>query len=398
MTADHRRPALPPRHHENPERSGRTDDRLTRMDKPRLPEEPVRPLGRPSAAGLPARPLPRRTAGAHRRPSAGPPKPPDKTKRRFIQLVICLAVFGAALLMKIIAPDSAESIKRVFADSIGGGLDYKAAFASVGQALAGGGHLSEVWEAFSAALFNADAERPPGQPDGVHLPDEMAGGAGENPIADEPDDSAYSTVLDIEEAQRDELTSQALSAAGPADARKEWPGFVTQLSGWEVSLSEADVLDDTPPIPFGLALPVNVDYARSEISFESAVPVFGSKTSDFGYRDHPITGDLLFHYGLDIAVPTGTGIRCFADGVVTATGESPSYGRYVKVGHDGGLSTFYAHCSRILTQKGQNVQKGDIIAQVGMTGWATGPHLHFEVHRGDTILNPNHYITPEAPV
>ena len=86
-------------------------------------------------------------------------------------------------------------------------------------------------------------------------------------------------------------------------------------------------------------------------------------------------------------------VSSFADGAVTAVGESSDLGRYVAVAHANGFSTLYAHCTRVTASAGQQVSRGDPIAEVGDTGRATGPHLHFELHRGSTYLNPVYYVT-----
>ena len=84
-------------------------------------------------------------------------------------------------------------------------------------------------------------------------------------------------------------------------------------------------------------------------------------------------------------------IGCFADGTVTAVGESSSYGKYITVAHEGGYSTLYAHCSRITASSGQQVALGDPIAEVGETGNATGPHLHFALQKDTVYLDPAYY-------
>ena len=96
---------------------------------------------------------------------------------------------------------------------------------------------------------------------------------------------------------------------------------------------------------------------------------------------------------LDIAAPEGAVVSSFADGTVTAVGESSELGRYVAVSHAYGFSTLYAHCTRVTASAGQRVSRGDPIAEVGDTGRATGPHLHFELHCGSTYLNPVYYVT-----
>ena len=114
------------------------------------------------------------------------------------------------------------------------------------------------------------------------------------------------------------------------------------------------------------------------------LPVAGTITSPQGYRTDPITGETSYHSGTDIAVPEGTPILAAADGTVTIANAldswGGSYGYHVKLDHGGGLTTLYAHCSRICVTAGQQVKAGQVIAYVGHTGRATGPHLHFEVH------------------
>ena len=113
------------------------------------------------------------------------------------------------------------------------------------------------------------------------------------------------------------------------------------------------------------------------------LPVAGTITSPQGYRTDPITGEVSYHSGTDIAVPEGTPILAAADGTVTIANAldswGGSYGYHVKLDHGGGLTTLYAHCSSICVTAGQQVKAGEVIAYVGHTGRATGPHLHFEV-------------------
>ena len=114
------------------------------------------------------------------------------------------------------------------------------------------------------------------------------------------------------------------------------------------------------------------------------LPVAGTITSPQGYRTDPITGEVSYHSGTDIAVPEGTPILAAADGTVTIANAldswGGSYGYHVELDHGGGLTTLYAHCSSICVTAGQQVAAGQVIAYVGHTGRATGPHLHFEIH------------------
>ncbi len=118
------------------------------------------------------------------------------------------------------------------------------------------------------------------------------------------------------------------------------------------------------------------------------LPVPGRITSTFGYRVHPITGVYKLHTGVDIACSTGTPIRAAADGEVIIAGWQGAYGYTVVIDHGGGVSTLYGHCSRILVGVGEEVQKGQVIARVGSTGFSTGPHCHFEKRVNGKPVNP----------
>ena len=126
------------------------------------------------------------------------------------------------------------------------------------------------------------------------------------------------------------------------------------------------------------------DTTLADGALQWPLPVAGTITSPQGYRTDPITGETSYHSGTDIALPEGTPILAAADGTVTIANAldswGGSYGYHVKLDHGGGLTTLYAHCSRICVTAGQQVTAGQVIAYVGQTGRATGPHLHFEVH------------------
>lgn len=139
------------------------------------------------------------------------------------------------------------------------------------------------------------------------------------------------------------------------------------------------------------AVPANVSYECPALPFEYVSPVSGIRSSGFGYRMHPIENTVKYHYGTDFAANTGTAVTAFADGVIAAVGDSDSYGKYVIIEHSDGYSTLYAHCSELCMNCG-NVSRGDVIAKVGSTGAATGPHLHFELMHNDIYLNPEFYL------
>lgn len=118
-------------------------------------------------------------------------------------------------------------------------------------------------------------------------------------------------------------------------------------------------------------------------------PLSGKITSRFGSRESIRSSG---HTGLDIAAPKGTKIKAAASGTVIFAGYSGAYGNVVKISHGSEIKTYYAHCSKLYVKKGQKVSAGDIIASVGSTGRSTGNHLHFEVVKNGTSLNPQNYL------
>jgi murein DD-endopeptidase MepM/ murein hydrolase activator NlpD len=117
----------------------------------------------------------------------------------------------------------------------------------------------------------------------------------------------------------------------------------------------------------------------------------GYITDGFGYRKDPFSERREFHYGIDIAAPIGTPVYATADGVVSGTETSRGYGKVVKIDHGFGYSTVYAHLSKYLVKRGEVVTKGQKIAEVGITGRTTGPHLHYEVRQFGVHKNPLDY-------
>jgi len=128
-------------------------------------------------------------------------------------------------------------------------------------------------------------------------------------------------------------------------------------------------------------------------------PVNGAiLTSGFGMRRHPILGYSRLHKGVDFGVPTGTPIMAAGDGIVEKREVNGGYGNYVRIRHTSEYATAYAHMSRFAAavQVGKRVRQGDIIGYVGSTGRATGPHLHYEVFKARTQVNPISVKFPSA--
>jgi len=123
-----------------------------------------------------------------------------------------------------------------------------------------------------------------------------------------------------------------------------------------------------------------------------AWPLSGPITSPFGMRMHPVYGRPILHAGIDIAAATGTTIAAAADGRVIVAGTQGDCGKMVAIDHHGGLSTIYCHMSQIFVGVGQDVQRGQAIGAVGMTGDATGPHVHFQVMQDGHPVDPMSFL------
>ena len=130
----------------------------------------------------------------------------------------------------------------------------------------------------------------------------------------------------------------------------------------------------------------------TEVSQSPAAPMispsYGMVTSRFGWRIHPIFRTPEFHTGLDIANRYGTPVRAALGGIVRFAGWMAGYGRLIVIDHGGGLQTSYSHLSAMLVSLGERVLKGQILGQIGSTGWSTGPHLFFEVRRNGVPVDP----------
>jgi hypothetical protein len=132
--------------------------------------------------------------------------------------------------------------------------------------------------------------------------------------------------------------------------------------------------------------------------FDCGQPVPGEVIdSPFGLRRLPWERHGRLHEGVDIAAPSGEKVLAVADGIVTKSGESPSYGRYVEVEHGAGLVSFYAHLGRIdrEAKAGAYLTRGATVGRIGSSGTSTGPHLHFEIRQDGKPLNPVSFLGRE---
>jgi murein DD-endopeptidase MepM/ murein hydrolase activator NlpD len=133
---------------------------------------------------------------------------------------------------------------------------------------------------------------------------------------------------------------------------------------------------------------------RREAATPSIWPAWGNVTSGFGWRVHPIYRNRHFHTGIDIGGRNinGAGVYATANGRVAFAGFQGGYGNLIIIDHGYGITTFYAHLSRIQVRVGQQVEKGQLIGNVGSTGLSTAPHLHYEVRKWNQPQNPRQFL------
>ena len=164
--------------------------------------------------------------------------------------------------------------------------------------------------------------------------------------------------------------------------KKRWTALLVLLTGL-ILCGKAAAADGSSfePMP-GVA-------AASFAPYRLSCTLVNPLTDGYGWRYHPITGSLDFHYGNDLAAPSGTEIYAAAGGTVVTAREHDSYGNYLVIQHSGTLRTLYAHCQALLVSAGDTVSAGDVVALVGATGEATGPHLHFELIASGTRFSPD---------
>jgi murein DD-endopeptidase MepM/ murein hydrolase activator NlpD len=167
----------------------------------------------------------------------------------------------------------------------------------------------------------------------------------------------------------------------------------TKLSVLDVqidqTLVEESVLRAQAESAAAAVLAKDLAHQRYLDEIPSIWPTNGYVSSGFGYRSYP---DAEFHPGVDIVNDYGAPIYATGAGIVTGAGWDYGYGNEVKIDHGNGLVTMYAHASRLLVSEGQYVRKGQEIALVGESGFATGPHVHYEVLRYGQAVDPTSYL------
>ncbi|WP_348648208.1 M23 family metallopeptidase [Rhizobium sp. ARZ01] len=231
-------------------------------------------------------------------------------------------------------------------------------------------------------------------------------------VADRADRMFSNVTLSLKNVERQQV-SRIQSLTNGASEMADAIESILAHTGIEIEVPP--VVDDASAIggPFVEPLSSNIfEYSLGELdtalnrldSMRStarklpfANPSPGSDvTSRFGNRTDPFLGRLALHAGIDFRLPVGSEVRATGSGTVVTASRNGGYGNLVEIDHGDGLTTRYAHLSRILAKVGDTVDSGDIVGLSGSTGRSTGPHLHYEVRRNGRASDPARFLAAGA--
>lgn len=191
--------------------------------------------------------------------------------------------------------------------------------------------------------------------------------------------------------KKDEDAQMSTLSAKRAESQRLIDGLMADQSSYKKALEEQERAEANARAEIQRL--ANRSSYSGKYSGSMIWPSSGPVTSPYYMRVHPVTGKLRQHTGIDIGSPHGSNIVAAAAGEVIVAGyNAGGYGNYVVISHGSGVSTLYAHASRLCVSVGQTVAQGEVIAKVGSTGMSTGPHLHFEVLINGAHTNPQQYL------
>jgi murein DD-endopeptidase MepM/ murein hydrolase activator NlpD len=207
-------------------------------------------------------------------------------------------------------------------------------------------------------------------------------------------DKKIRIIANLERGQ--ETTSlMGMGGPSPSDIRdklksaKDDPGLVQQMKA-DVERLQSEAITQELSLA---ELEKNLQTKKEMMThMPSLWPTMGWVTSGFGFRTNPFSGLSQMHEGMDISNRVGTLVVAPSDGIVSDVGNDLVYGKILVISHGFGMTSRYCHLSKALVKAGQKVNRGDKIAEIGMTGRTTGPHLHYEVRLNGIPVNPLRYI------
>ena len=207
-------------------------------------------------------------------------------------------------------------------------------------------------------------------------------------------DKKIRIIANLERGQ--ETTSlMGMGGPSPSDIRdklksaKDDPGLVQQMKA-DVERLQSEAITQELSLA---ELEKNLQTKKEMmVHMPSLWPTMGWVTSGFGFRTNPFSGLSQMHEGMDISNRVGTLVVAPSDGIVSDVGNDLVYGKIIVISHGFGMASRYCHLNKVLVKAGQKVSRGDKIAEIGMTGRTTGPHLHYEVRMNGIPVNPMRYI------
>lgn len=295
-------------------------------------------------------------------------------RRRLIQLAVSLALFLLVYIGRGVFPAQLDIWRTAMAANV----DFKAAFQRFSGDLSRGEPVMDALEELCTTLMGGEVAEEPGPALGlsggeIQIPARLS----QTPRMGLDYLNEHGVLAKADFSSKEDEPAERETEPAPPESSQ--PALVTAMA--------QEYTDD------GIKLPRNVSLAFYELGLsETAVPVNGTATSGFGYRDSPISGKNEFHLALDIGAEEGTEIGAFAAGTVEYIGASDEFGNYLKISHENNVSSFYAHCSKLLVHKGDQVSCGETVALVGHTGNATGSHLHLTIEKDNIRLDPAYYV------
>ena len=342
---------------------------------PDIPEPPEtsQPIQRPYRSQRPYRPENRRRTRPNRersRPSYDNDKldPPSRSALP-AQMLVCAIAVGAAFILRAVGGPVYDDMRQEYTDAMSHSISFNQAIDEL-DALAVehpflSGIVGPIKSVQSFFQFSKDDA---------------------STSSSSPESSGSSSSAPAESSQSSDSTSSQSSSQAPAESPTSADGTsqLTGAGGEDLPVSSALSAQASAK-----AAPEGASFAPYFLTGPFYSPLAsGIITSDFGYRNHPKSGQAGFHKGLDIAADEGTPIACVMPGTISQMGEDETAGKFVLVDHPGGVQTFYGHCSEFVAQDGASVRAGETLALVGSTGDSTGPHVHLEIRINGVAHDP----------
>jgi len=302
-----------------------------------------------------------------------------KRKLTTIRLICCFLLLGATLFLRAFFPATLDVMRERVLPRLEENIDYRGAFLAIGESIAGDvpllGALSDIAiRAFGGAETQPELLKVQAAPEKVE----------EAPVPEILERKIYPPIEQVIYIPEPDLPW--LYTPEDAAEEPEEPAQTPRPAAVETFLAHLERFPQQ-------ALPASVSLSYDPLPIAFAAPIYGAVSSGFGFRTHPIHREVLFHFGVDIARYTGVSFYAFADGYVAEAFECPGFGLNILLDHGYGIYTRYAHASALYVQPGQRVERGAMIGRVGMTGGATGPHLHFELLVDGQFRNPKFYLS-----